>query len=412
MNTTTSLLTVVCPELPDSFPAGAWVPITVLLSCPADAAVSVKVRHLGCLDPSVQLDLDLLQRDVEIRPGESYHLTFRCLVPSPRMLQPEAFQLQIADSRDVVRFPAHALTFGANLEAETSLALQALCAYDEGTRVRLTLTHTGTQTFHDLRLQIGSPGCVVAGKNPVHRVVFAPGDSEQLELVVKAEQLHVLLSATAQGQPTRWERDLVVPRLPAREQRPIFRFLEPRRLANDAITIEQHESGQAVRAERGDYPLVGGEQYLITIKPQHPNATAVRLREIPGIIHVRESKPNAVQKSWSFLVEVQHNDLLSKPERLLYDVETPEGAATGQIHLRLMPPSGRLWRFALTLTAGVLIHGLIAVGSVILSPEALNRDWLSEFNPSRDWSIFSPFGVPLIYAGMRVLDHFLYRLRR
>jgi hypothetical protein len=149
--------------------AGCWLLLPLALTRPAGAIGPVRIVSIGSNDPSVQLDLDLLQQDVAVRPGETYRFTLPILVHHARELELSALFVEVADPPELVPFPSQLVSIGPSLAREIALRVEALCAYEAGTKVELSWQHGGSTPFDDFAISLGPEGAIVAGKIALRR---------------------------------------------------------------------------------------------------------------------------------------------------------------------------------------------------------------------------------------------------
>jgi hypothetical protein len=394
--------------------AGEWLPLKLLLTRPAAATAAALVKFVSCRDKDVQVNSDLLQGDIEIRPGESYRLTVPICVPTPRVFDLGAILVQVATPGtvgQVVPLPARALPIHPAIGKEVQVRVQSLCAYSEGTKVQLTLTHGGRTRFEDFTARFGPDTAIAAGKHVLMRPAFGPGDEEQLEVVIAGDQLHVELSGKVEGRETTASLRQSVPRVARRSERR-FRFLEPRRLSLDQRSVSEDGSGRSVEAVHAAYPLHGDQRYQIVIRPQMPDVTEVALHDIPGVVHVLNMETDGGKRAWTFLVDVSTRGRWSKPERLFYDVFTAhEERLTGEIHICLKPPRLSHATLAGTLGLALTVQGFGALARFLLKPEFTLADALEYFHFATDYQLLFILSIPLVLACLTLYDWLQYRLR-
>src|SRR5262249_4960110 len=328
--------------------AGEWLPVTFDLYRPATEQQPVWLHKVATADHEIRLNTDLLQPGVEIRPGERYRFTVGVCVVRAKMVDLGALGLVLGrvnesgnEVLDTIPASSQGLQVRPAIGSEIAVRVEALCRYDEGTKVLLTLKHQGGTRFTDLTVSLGPAEAIRAGKPAVCRPVFAPGDEEQLELVVDQTELDLSLGASVDGQRPEARRRLgVEPPAPAGGTR--FRFLEPRRLARDRQRVFEILGDSRLRAvpqPGGVYVLESGCQYRVEVVPMQPGVQAVRLNDSPGLFHVRKSERVAQQGAWHFTLDVTAPHLLRRPERLFYEMDTPEGKLTGEIPVSLKQSS-------------------------------------------------------------------------
>jgi hypothetical protein len=393
--------------------AGEWLPLKVLLRRPPTSATAVRVKFVSCREREVQLNADLLQGDVEIRPGETYRLTVPICVPAPSLLDLGAIVFQVATPGaldQLVSLPPRPLAIHPAIGKEVAVRLHSLCAYAEGTKAQLTLTHEGRTRFDDFTVTLGPEGALAAGKRTLRRPAFGPGDSEQIEVVVASDQIGVELSGKVEGRETIARLDHRVPRVAGRQERR-FRFLEPRRLSLDQKSVSEEGGSRPVEPVHAAYPLHGDQHYQVEIRPQLSDVQKVELHDIPGVVHVLKEETDAGKRVWTFLVDVSAKGRWSKAERLFYDVITPHERLTGEIHLCLKPPRWSHATLAATLGLALTVQGFGALARFLLKPGFSLEDALSDFHLASDYQVLFLLVVPVVWGGLALYDWLQFRLR-
>jgi hypothetical protein len=200
---------------------------------------------------------------------------------------------------------------------------------------------------------------------------------------------------------------------PPLPQRPRFRFLAPRRLASDQITVSQAKGGVLVGPTGGSFPVNAGQAYEIIIRPQSPHVRAMRLREIPGRIIVRQPEGESDGRAWKFQVEitVAPHEFFSRPERLDYTVESNDGPLAGEVHLHVKPPRGKHFGMATAFGVALTAQGLFALARLLFHPDVSLDQVLNDFKVARDYPVFLSLTIPVIWGSLRALDWLLWRLR-
>jgi hypothetical protein len=406
------LLEVGLPEPCEKGYAGEWLPLKVLLQRPGDADTAVYVKRASCRDADVQLNTDLMQGDLEIRPGEAHVLTVPVCVPTPRLFDLSAVVFQVARRGEVgelVSLPNKPLRIEPAIGDEVKVDLKSLCRYAEGTKAQVTLSHKGRTHFDDFTVTLGPESAVAAGKRVLRRSALAPGDEERFEVVVGGDRLDIDLNGKVDGLAATAQLSRPVPRIATRDARR-FRFLEPRRLSLDLTSVTEDGTGRAARPVQAAYPLHGEQRYQIVIRPQQVEVSEVKLHDIPGVIHVLKTEVDAGRRAWSFLVDVTVKGRWSKPERLFYDVHaTPQARLTGEIHVRLTPPRLAHATLAATLGLALTIQGLGSLVRFVLKPGFAVEDALSDFHFSSDYQLLFIASIPLAWAALALYDRLHYR---
>jgi hypothetical protein len=411
------LLEIQTAELPPIAYAGEWIPVTWLLTRPEKSGTNVRIKNVNCPDREVQLDTDLLQSDIEIRPGETYRLTVPVKVGHPKILDLERFVIQVGDATgnprndEPVSPPRKELRILPAIAREILISVEPLCAYDQGTKVLLTFDHRGPTLFSDLVITLEPEQAIQAGKRILRRISFGPGEKEQVEAVVNTEKLIIQMVARVQGTQTEAEVTKPIGRLLSRAERPRFRFLEPRRLSLDQKLVARVSGTdlQSVPPVEGAYPLQSGERYQIAITPQDPAVTEISLRDIVGVIHVRNREQAPDKRSWTFLVDVSGNDLFKRPERLFYDVKRGEETLTGEMPVCLLPAWGRHFRLAGVLGVALTVQGIGALVRFLVTADYSLQEALTHFHFNSDYQVFFSLSIPLVWGLLQLFDQLQYR---
>jgi hypothetical protein len=411
------LIEIEVPSLRGPFYAGDWVPLLLVIRRPDTAAAPARIRNFFTRDLQVQLDLDLLNRETEIRPGEVYRLTVPVRVPVSRSLSLDCIGLEVQDEHDQqsgeVFLPAKILEFRPAIGKEITVRLEPICAYEAGTKVQLALRHDGTTTFESLTVTINPEEAVRTGKPTLQRPSFRPGDSEQVELVVDQPEIEVVMVGSVDGQRPEARQVLAVTSPPTpRERR--FRFLEPHRLSTDQVTVFEKlgDDPRPVTPVHGTYALRGGCQYQVVIRPLQGAVSRIRLRDIQGRVQVRDTEEDGKAGAWRFLIEVAATaELFRRPEVLYYDVERDGERLTGEIATCLQPPRWAHGRVAIALGLALTVQGLAAIGHFLQRIEFDVTEALADFRPREDFHLFFLCSIPAFWGILKVGDWLQYRLR-
>ncbi len=393
--------------------AGEWALLTLLLSRSAGSSGAAQIKFVSCSDKDVQLDTDLLQADVEVRPGEVYRLTLPLRVACPKTVDLSTIALQVGISGELdvlVPLPQRLLPTNPAISHEVQVTLESLCAYSQGTKTELVLSHEGATRFDNFRITLGPESAIAAGKRVIHRATFSPGDREQLEVVIAGDHLEVTLSAEIEGRRISAGFRRPVPRVAARLERR-FRFLEPRRLSLDQKSITEDGSGRPVEPVHAAYPLNGEQRYKIVIRPQLPDVVEVKLHDIPGVAYVLKTEAEIGNRAWVFLLDVSGKGRFSKPERLFYDVVTPRESLTGEIHVCLKPPRFTYVTLAATLGLALTVQGFGALARFLLKPDFSLEDALGHFQMASDYQLLFALSIPFGWGTLTLYDWLQYRLR-
>src|SRR5262249_16218886 len=125
-------------ELPKIALAGEWIPVLVQAKRSDNHAASVINRNVDSQDKWVQIHSDFLDRDTEIRPGETYRFTMPVLVPTQGDLSFENFKAQVHEigkpkgEDRLVPLPKKQLRVRPSLGKDIKIVLEPICSYAEG----------------------------------------------------------------------------------------------------------------------------------------------------------------------------------------------------------------------------------------------------------------------------------------
>jgi hypothetical protein len=400
--------------------AGEWIPLLLVVTRSSSSGTPVRLRHVTHNEKEIQVDMDLLDREVVIRPGENYRLTVPIRVSQPCVLPLATLGLQVQeiDSREsqaiglpeAVSFPEQLLEIRPAIGQEIDLQLEPICAYTEGTKVQVTLNHRGMTAFHDWTVNFMPEQAVVAGKGTLQRSRFQPGDRDQVELVVNGTELELVMTASVDGQRTDYRKVLSIkkPHMPDERR---FRFLEPRRLSTDQITVCEKESARPVTMIQGHFAVHGGEQYEVLIRPQQGHVSHIKIRDIQGKVHVRNAEEDRNSGGWRFLIDVAaSSELFCRPEVLYYDMQGQGDRWTGEIPLSLQPASWRHLRVAAALGVAITIQGVAAAAKFLHKADYDLAEALTDFHWKEDFHLLFLFSIPLIWALFKGYDWVQFRL--
>ena len=402
---------------------GEWVPLVLILTRPSDADGAVQVRAVTCDDPDVQLDLDLLDRETPLRPGETYRLTMPLRASRPKVLglghltvhvRPHRLELDDhgAEHEEPVPLPPTALAIRPAIGRHITVKIEPLCAYDDGTKVLLTLKHNGSTTFRDLTVNLLPPDAIRGGKPTIRRAEFQSNQEEQLELVVTGNEIDVVMTAIVDGEHTEARRTFAIGEPPrVGEQR--FHFLEPRQLSTDVTAMFElsGETSTPVDSPQGIFAIHGGNQYHLIIRPQHSGVTSIDVRDIPGLIHKRD-RQQLRDGGWRFLIDVSFSELLRKPEVIYYDVESRGEHLTGEVPVCLKPPWSRHIQVAGALGIALTVQGVAAIARFMHNADFDLTSVASEFKFRDDYNLFFLFSIPGALGLLKVVDWMQYRWRQ
>jgi hypothetical protein len=410
--------------------AGEWVPLRVALFRPGERAGSIRLRHISCVDPDVQLDLELLERDVEVRPGDHYRLTLPVKVNRPRLFELRGIKLQIVDplrpdpaDSVLIDLDERALSVQPAVGREVEVAVETLCTYDQGTKLQVRIQHNGALTFDHFTLELGPRERLVAGKAVLYFDSLKPGMKQQFEVVLApptnphdVNALDVRIDARVEGQPARLKQTFPVqPPRPQQERR--FRFLEPRRLCVDQRAFAQIYGDLLVplQIERGAVTLCSDRRYLLTITPQQTGVREVNVQDIPYKVHVRRREEDRERGCWRFYLDVSVSSLFRQNEVLYYDVITDAEPMRGEIPVCLRPTPTKRWQMASTLGLALSLQGVYALLRAAQHYLAGQHDLMtflqSDLSIKKHPMLLGLLSVPAAWLALGVADWFQHRLQ-
>jgi len=400
--------------------AGEWLPMVIEMQRPADSADTLFFESMKCEDPNVQIDTDLVQSRLELRPAEAYRCTvpIRAAHPCQVSLGTFVFAFSKVDPEtgrpQVLKFKsaARTMTVKPALNREIETIVKPICRYEEGVKVAVTFTHRGNTPFQDWSLSLGPIAEIKAGKPVIQKALFVPGERESIELVINSDKLDVIHSATINGHRGEFREQFAVSSPPIPEGKR-FRFLEPTRLAQDSIRIFRLVGDDRMFAEKRQeaFVLSGGERYLVEIEPRSAGVREVKLNGLGHQVQVLKTEPKG--GVWTFTIDVAALNVFRAAERLYYEVTAESGKFAGEIPVCLISHWTRHARLAATAGAALSLQGLIGLGKWIGSSEHSVLEAISEFSLSEHLSLIGmTLSTPFLWAGVKVVDWLQYRLLR
>jgi hypothetical protein len=193
-------------------------------------------------------------------------------------------------------------------------------------------------------------------------------------------------------------------------------FLEPRRQFDGQIEIHEVDStGSQTQAIFSDqhsmWPLRGGVRYQVVIRSKAGGVVAsIRIRDIPGMIVVRNGELDPKSGSWEFIIDVTSNDLLSKSEVIYYDVDNNGDKAIGEIPICLMPHPWKHWKIAGVLGATMTLQGMTALAKFFYHADDPIHVFV-DFKIGEDFNLLYLLVIPVCWAGLKFTDWFAYQLQ-
>lgn len=201
--------------------------------------------------------------------------------------------------------------------------------------------------------------------------------------------------------------------LPPAPDRRRFRFLEPRRLSIDTVSVFEKggDADAVVESGHGGYPLHGDCQYEIKIHPLREGIQRIKIRDIQGKVHVRNVEKDSVSGTWTHSIDVSMGDLFRKPEVLYYDVEADGQQLSGEIAICLQPPRLRYWQAAIAFGLALTFQGIVALGRFLNRVEFDLSDLMTDFTFREDFNLLFLTSIPVFWGMLRLGDWLYYRLR-
>ena len=238
---------------------------------------------------------------------------------------------------------------------------------------------------------------------------------EKLYLVLKEKEIDVKVSVDVENQRSEKTVTLTVePPAPLGERS--YLFLEPRRQFEGQIEVHEVDSmGEQTIAIFSDqyswWRLRGGLRYQIVVRSKIAKPVdSIHIRDIPGMIVIRNSEKDPKDGSWKFIIDVTSNDLLSRPEIIYYDVESNGDKAIGEIPVCLMPHPWKHWKIAGVLGATMTLQGGNALTKFLYHADDVFAVF-ADFKLSEDYNVFYLLVIPVFWAGLKITDWLSYRLQ-
>lgn len=384
----------------DRVHAGEWVPLHLVVRCDPDGRAA-ELRGVRSHDrEAAELDSDLFERDLVLQPGEVYRCTVLVRFHRTGSHPAPLFFLQVGRDNEITRpkIPTPPIRVVPSLAEEVKVAVEPIYTSGYGTKIDVALKHVGTTRFDDFRLGVGPTDALWAGVSEQRRPALAPGDEVRFTTVLDAATLELELDASAAGErvgPVSLR--LGVPPVRDTATAAPFRFLEPKKLSNAAVEVRTTDDAADVVAPRSNVYAVrgGGAKYRVEIMPEHPNATAVNLRGVPGSVEVR-SIPRTGRK-WAFQMVVLTSGVLSTPITLHFDVSTPDGEQQGELNLAVRPVNAKMWVLAATAGLAVTVKGAAAVLTAATDPgDVVTNAAVALGRVHSVWDLVQLGSIPLI----------------
>jgi hypothetical protein len=398
---------------PGPFYEGQWIPLLLTVSRPTEPKGGVQIRGVTCDDDDVQLDLDWLDREMLLGPGEVYRLTIPMRVHRPKVLGLGHLLLRVqapGEHTDTpVRFPASALEIRHAIGQEIAIDLESLCTYGDAVKVLLTLRHTGPTALQDLTVILQPTEAIRGGKPILQWQTFQSGAREEIELIVDQKEIDVTLTASVDGQRPEARKKLAVMPPPRQGDKP-FRFLEPRRLSSDQVTVFEvsGDTSNPVECQGGVSVLHGDSRYFLVVRPQHAGVSRIHMRAIPNLLHVTHSE-KLEDGAWRFSFEVSYAHLLRRPELIYYDVESGGEHLTGEVPICVMAPGLKHWQVAGALGVALTVQGIAALGRFLHHADFDLTALPAEFTLSENFNILFLASVPVSLVLIKLTDWLQYK---
>ena len=366
-----ALLTIDGSEPWERVAANEIVPLRFTVTCPADLAHGVSIPRVGHAHSAVvDIVTDGLPQNITLHPGESFTATLDVRFKKTGPTDMGDFYIQVnplddsSDARrELIRLPSHRFEVVPSLTTGLRVSLSRICTYGSAAKVEVVVQHSGATDWHRLEIDILSQDRVRAGITRHRKPVFRSGDEYKFDLVLTGEHCELAFAATGQGARVEQRRTLAIPATAERtDATSAFRFLEPRNLTTDRISIIREKASEEVVSQNGIYPVYGGKsRYVLTVHPSNPMAEKVKVYPAAGEVEVEYC--DRVGHGWSFLMTVVDNPVMTQSVRLDYDVQVPGETLRGELYFSIRPASAKLWAVAITAGAAVTVRGALAVGS-------------------------------------------------
>ena len=370
------LVTIEATERWDKIPAGDTIPLRVTVSRPANQhdAVFIPANGLRHQSQALRIATDLLTREVELRPGESFTVEISVRFDVCGLEDLSRFSIVVKPSwansiadYQLVPLPAHPFRVVPSLDRAVDVQVTRICKYDNAEKVEVVVLNQSSSDMTDVELTIGPSDSVRAGPLRRREPRLRPKQEIRFDLVVTCETIEFTLAATIDGERVESKRSLA---MPSREHHhadtpAAFVFLEPRALTTDRITLVPEGTSAEVTGTAGVFPVRGGKsRYVLTVYPSHPQATSVRLYSAAGQVEVEPiTKPG---HQWSFLITIVENPMLTQLVRLDYDVQVSGTPLRGELYLSVRPTNWKLWGFAATGGLALTAKGVAGLGPALL----------------------------------------------
>ena len=411
-------VTIELLEAPEVVAAGEDVWLRFAVTCEPGQSVSVVLPAEGVRHPQAKIDTDFMTDEVRLKPGDRASLSVGVHLAEPGNGDWSAFRVQVnpltgndAD-RAFVNLPKRPFRITPSLDRCLQLSLARVCTYGDAAKVEVVARNGCADDLTDLELEVGPPESVRMGPLKKCVAVLRPGDEVKFDLVVSAPSVAFAVNALVNGSRLQGMRCHMVPSHEARLDAPAaFRFLEPRALTTDRVTLAREKNGEELTPRNGLHPIRGGKShYVLTIYPTRPEAIGVRLYKAPGRVEVESHPPTG--RAWSFTITIVENPMLTQLVRLDYDVELPnDKALRGEIYLSIRPTWTKLWGVAATLGITLTAKGfyeLASAGTLLRLDDGIGAaaEHLPELLAQRGTKLLPLLSVPgfwlLLYAADRV----------
>jgi hypothetical protein len=314
-------------------------------------------------------------------------------------------------------------------------------------KVLVVLKNRGRETYEDLRVsfaptekraivnaqqsvspespsqgQGASVSSWLAGKGELRVSRLAPGDVEKVTLFLNQPLLDVTINGRLKDQEATETLTKHVRRLVLRRRFTPFRFLRPRRTSNDLVRVEEKVGDKSVAVRRnsqGHFVVCGGQTYSLRVEPEQ-EVEKLLFETVPADINKNSKpQPDETGRVWHAELEIETDELLSKPLTMTYAVELTRDKTTGDerrlhgdVRLRVLPPRWKHLLFAAKYGGTATGFGALGLVSKFTQAGSSLTQFFANLTLAGDtlW-LLALLTVPAMWLGLRLWDAIQYRFR-